>query len=321
MSCLRSTLCISGLVLLSTSASCTPDEAASRREAGTSDAPVTTIEAKIGPYELDPGAEKTHCLVFRMSNEEGGFIRRFHAELNNGSHHMTFYRATDTEERTTPFECVGFDSVFKGDRPLFIAQQHETDLAFPSDEQGTPLGYRIDAHQMMRMEMHYINTTSERAPFEAKVAFDMVPLSAKIVDTDIAFWGTTGFKIPPNSSYETPVKFVPAIPDSRSFALTTHQHHFATRMRVWHANSAEDTASEPVADCTDWSNPPIERFDPPLVFSDGGRDGGKTGLAYKCEWNNPTPHEISFGESVNDEMCLLWHYYYPGRGFMRIVQP
>ena len=25
--------------------------------------------------------------------------------------------------------------------------------------------------------------------------------------------------------------------------------------------------------------------------------------------------QVSFGESFNDEMCFLWHYYYPSQGF------
>lgn len=318
MPCLRQTTHISSLVLIALGAACTPgDDAGSDREPETSGGRASTIETQVGPYELDPGSERIRCVVVHLDNAEGGFVRRFRAELLNGSHHMTMYRSTDTEERKNPFDCLGFDSVFTGDRPLFIAQQHDSDLAFPSDENGTPIGYRIEPHQMVRLEMHYINTTSERAIFGSTIHLDVVPLSTNVVETDIAFWGTTGFQIPPNSSYETPVKFQRAIPGTHSFGLTTHQHHLATRMQVWYADSAEDTASEPVADCTDWANPPLERFDPPLAFG----LGGKAGLAFKCAWNNTTPRQISFGESVTDEMCILWHYYYPGRGFMRIVQP
>ena len=142
-------------------------------------------------------------------------------------------------------------------------------------------------------------------------------LSTEVIDADIAFWGTIGIRIPPNSTWDTGLKFVTAIPGTRSFALTTHQHHLGTRMRVWHANDPNDTASELIADSSNWEDPPLEIYDPPLAF--GG--SGKAGLAYKCEWQNPTQNQVTWGVSIKDEMCFLWHYYYPANGFNYIVQP
>ncbi len=129
------------------------------------------------------------------------------------------------------------------------------------------------------------------------------------------FWGTKDINIPPQSTFDTGVKYQPALAGTKTFALTTHQHHLGTRMQVWYG-AGEVGASEVVADAKSWSDPPLEIFDPPLDFpvGDGGAFSTK-GLAYQCKYLNPTPIPVTFGEGFNDEMCFLWQYYFPSRGF------
>lgn len=315
---LRSVNTASSFVLLAAATSCALGCGAGDGPDGSGkEAPVTTFEVTTGPWAIDPGDEKTECIVLRMDNPEGAFIRRLRGRLGAGSHHMTLYKSVDTVERRTPYPCHAFEGAVKGDRPIFIAQQAETELSFPHDEEGTPIGYKIEPHQMVRIEMHYVNTSPETTSIESRIVLETVPLSTKVVETDIAFWTTFDIEIPPRSTHATEVKFTRGLEGSRSFALTTHQHHLASRMRVWHADSANDAEGRLVADNTDWADPPLDLFDPPLVFG----EGGKRGLAFQCEWRNPTPLTVRVGESVNDEMCLLWHYYYPSRGFHYVVVP
>jgi hypothetical protein len=277
----------------------------------------TTFVARVGPWSLEAGQELTRCIVFRLDNPQGAFIRGIHAELGVHSHHMSIYRSADTAETLTPFDCRGFDTVLQGDRPLFIAQQERAALTFPDDDGGNPVGFPIDAHQMVRLEMHYLDTTAAPVSSSGTFYLETVPLSASVVPADIAFWGTIGIHIPPHSAWKTEVGFVEAPPSYRTFALTTHQHHLGTRMRVWHADDATDTASPPLTDNRTWSDPRLVILDPPLRYT----APDKKGLAYQCEWNNTTANTVTYGEGFNDEMCFVWHYYFPGQGFDHIIQP
>lgn len=279
--------------------------------------PVMTVRASIGPYPIEPGQEKTQCIVYHLDNPEGGYIRHIHADLGLHSHHMSLYRSAATAEILVPFDCRGFDSVILGDQPLFIAQQAHADSTFPDDEHGAPVGFAIGPRQMMRVEMHYLNTTATPSASGGQFTLETVPLSTAVVPADIGFWGTTDIHIPAHGAWSTGMKFVRAQEGTRIFALTTHQHHLGTRMRVWYADDIDDTASAPVADCRTWSDPPIDVFDPPLVFG----AGGKAGFAYECDWVNPGADPVSYGEGFNNEMCFLWQYYFPGRGFDHIVEP
>ncbi len=283
---------------------------------------VTTFDASIGPLGVDPGFEDTQCITVRLHNAEGAYVRRFRTTLNQGSHHMIVYRSNETVEQTTPEPCQGFSGLLKGEAPIFIAQNAAAELVLPTDGT-TPVALEIAPDQMLRIELHFINPGGAPLDVVGQVFLDTVPLGTDVIPSDLAFWGTNDFMgtgavagsdIPANGTGDTGMKFQLGLAGSKSFALTTHQHHLGTRMRVWYADNADDT-SQPVADSSSWADPPLELFDPPLEFPDTGATFSDKGLAYRCEWSNTTPQAVGFGESANDEMCFLWHYYYPSQGF------
>jgi hypothetical protein len=283
-------------------------------------APLATIESGIGPIAVISGGEDTQCVTVRLKNTEGAFVRRFRADLGVGSHHMIVYKSNDTSESPVPQKCTGFSGLLAGEHPIFIAQQAKAQLDFPSDENGVPVGFEIEPNQMVRIELHFIDTTAQSLDVTGKLFVDTVPLSTTVVKSDLAFWGTQQIKIPANGTGDTGVRFQKALPATKSFALTTHQHHLGTEMRVWYANSVNDPNMKPVADGKNWSDPPLELFTPALDFPDSGN--GKTssmGFAYQCTWNNTTASDVKFGESFNDEMCFLWQYYYPSQGFQLCI--
>ena len=274
---------------------------------------VTSYETSMGPIPVEPGAESTQCITRRLGNPEGAYVRRFRATLTDASHHMIVYRSSATEEDLTPTPCQGFSGLLDGEHPVFIAQQKDATLTFPT-EGATPVGLRIEPNQLFRIEMHFVNASGESIDALGTAYVDTVPLSENVIESDLAFWGTTQFSIPPNGTATTGVKFQQALGDTKTFALTTHQHHMGTRMTVWQTASP-DALGTPVADSTNWSDPPLEMFQPPLLFPPGTGVFSSVGFAFQCEWTNTTPKTVGFGEGFDDEMCFLWHYYYPSQGF------
>jgi Copper type II ascorbate-dependent monooxygenase, C-terminal domain len=275
----------------------------------------STVSTSMGPIAAAAGTETTQCIVVSLKNANGAFVRRFRADLGTGSHHLIAYRSNATQEDLTPKDCNGFSGLFSGEHPIFIAQQAKSELVFPTDKSGVPVGFEIVPNQMVRLEMHYINTTDKPLDVTGKIYLDTVPLSTNVIKSDLAFWGTQDFSIPPNASFETAVKFQRALAGSKTFALTTHQHRLGTQMRVWYGNSASDT-SMVVADSKNWSDPPLELFSTPLEFPASSSGGlSDKGFAYQCAWKNTTAKTVTLGEGFNDEMCFLWHYYYPSQGF------
>jgi hypothetical protein len=283
-------------------------------------AKITTIARSMGPLTAQSGMENTQCVTVNLNNPEGAYVRRARADLGTGSHHMIVYTSSKTVEEPVPKNCLPFSGILNGEHPIFIAQQPHAELVFPTDENGTPVGFEIPPHQMVKLEMHYINTTIGPLEIMGKISLDTVPLSTKVTKSDLAFWGTTQINIPANSMGDTGVLYQPGLAGTKTFALTTHQHHLGTEMLVWHGDNANDPNKMLVADGKDWADPPVELFSPPLDFPTNGTNIFSTkGLAYQCKWNNTTPNTVTFGEGYNDEMCFLWQYYFPSQGFQVCV--
>jgi hypothetical protein len=304
-------LSMTGAALLFTTAGC----GSSGEDPAPNAGGPTTLSAKIGPIHLETGEEHTRCITVNLKNPEGSFIRRFRTSLEEGSHHLVLYRSDATAENLTPTECAAFSGLIKGQPPLFIAQQKSMELVMPNDENGIPTGLEIRANQMVDIEIHSIDTTSGPLDVSGDIQLDTVPLSTNIVKSDILLFGTLDIKIPANGEYDTGVKFHGGLPGTKAFAVTTHQHHLGTEMQVWYSTSIEDTKTR-VADGKVWSDPAFETFSPALDFpAKQGQDFSDHGLSYQCHWKNTTAKDVGFGESANDEMCLLWAYYYPSIGF------
>jgi Copper type II ascorbate-dependent monooxygenase, C-terminal domain len=280
---------------------------------------VTTIDKEMGPITAQSGTETTQCITVNLNNPEGAFVRRFRADLGAGSHHMIVYTSVKTVEQPIPQACASFSGILAGEHPIFIAQQPHAELIFPTDDNGVPVGFEIQPNQMVKLEMHYINTTNAPLDVTGKISLDTVSLATTVTKSDLAFWGTTQISIPANSIGDTGVRYQSALSGTKTFALTTHQHKLGTEMLVWYSTGKNDTSTM-VADGKNWADPPLEIFSPPLDFPTNGANTFSTkGLAYQCKWNNNTPNTVTFGEAFNDEMCFLWQYYFPSQGFQACV--
>jgi hypothetical protein len=279
-------------------------------------AKITTIARTIGPVTAQPGMENTQCVTVNLNNAKGAFVRRIRADLSAGSHHMIVYTSDKTVEEPTPADCQPFSGILGGEHPIFIAQQPQAVLEFPTDESGVPVGFEIVPNQMVKLEMHYIDTTVGPLEVMGKISFDTVSLETNVTKSDLAFWGTTNFEIPPNGAGDTGVLFQRALGGTKTFALTTHQHQLGTQMQVWHGEGADDPNKVLVADSKSWADPPVELFPEPLDFpAKSGSKFSSKGFAFQCKWQNPTPNTVKFGEGFDDEMCFVWHYYFPSKGF------
>ncbi|MEP7120368.1 MAG: hypothetical protein ABJE95_05650 [Byssovorax sp.] len=279
-------------------------------------AKVTTVSKTIGLITAQSGKENTQCVTVNLNNPEGVYARRFRSDLSAGSHHMVAYTSSKTVEEPVPKDCQPFSGILNGEHPIFIAQQPQSQLVFPTDEDGTPVGFEIQPHQMIKLEIHYIDTTPGPLEISGKISFDTVPLTTKVTKSDLAFWGTSQINIPANGTGDTGVLYQHALAGTKTFALTTHQHQLGTEMLVWFANSASDPNKKMVADGKSWSDPPLELFSPAMAYPTNGNSSISTaGLAFQCKWKNTTPNPVKFGEGFNDEMCFLWQYYYPSQGF------
>ncbi len=241
----------------------------------------TAYSLSFSPGAVQPGVENTQCVVLRLGNPAPIHVGSIHNTLSNGSHHMIVYRSNETVEQTTPFDCIPF-----------------TDT--------------LDANQMVRIELHYINPTPQPVDVVATTSFITIDDSQFKQEADFLFIGDPDITIPPNSSTTLgPIFFQlpPEYAGSQFFAITGHEHKLGTDVTVSVASSSSDPGT-PVYDVPDWlwSEPATVVSSPPFTVPENG------GFRFTCEWTNTTTQTVKFGESANDEMCFFWAYYYPSQG-------
>ncbi len=263
------------------------------------------------PVAIAPGTEKTQCVVKRLGNDTDIKVGRIHNLLEQGSHHLIVYRTSDTEEKLTPYDCQPFADTLDPSKgsPLMITQKHEETLELPPG-----VAFSIAAGTMVRLEMHYINTTTAETQVSATSTFITIPDADFQNEADFLFIGNPDISIAPMSQFTLGPTYI-ALPGqldgSNFFGITGHTHQWGTNVTVAVAGSASgpDTSVYDVPGWL-WSEPATVYQDPPFQIPQGG------GFHFTCSYNNVSANTVGFGESANDEMCFFWAYYYPSKGAM-----
>jgi hypothetical protein len=275
----------------------------------TKKAPAGSSELSFGTLSAKPLEERTQCVVKRLGNKTKIHVGAIHNLLGAPSHHMVVYRVNDTVEKPTPFDCEPFVDTLDPNKgsPLMVTQKKDDYLKLPKG-----VAYTLDENQMVRMELHFINPTSNDVAVTATSTFEPISDDDFKDEAGFLFIGNVDVKVPAHGKATLGPTFFP-IPrdyyDAKFFAITGHEHHYGTNVVI---DTAADTLDpgKRVYDVPNWSwnEPKTEVFDPPISVPEGG------GFRFSCDWNNTSDQDVKFGESANAEMCFFWAYYYPSKG-------
>ncbi len=279
---------------------------------GTPDAfvpPADSYSLVWGPVTVQPGDENTQCVTLKLGNLSQIHVGQIHNALEGGSHHLIVYRTNDTTEITTPIDCDPFVDTFDPERgsPIMVTQKHIETLTLPEG-----VAFTLGPEQMIRLEMHFVNTTESAA--EVKATSTFVPMSdaAFQYEADFLFIGDVSIDLPPNSVSTVGPSFLQIPAEYHGvnyFGITGHTHKLGLNVTIHSAADSGDPGTS-IYDHEDWSwsEPETSYFTPAFKLPDGG------GFRFACDYNNTTNQSVGFGESVNDEMCFFWAYYYPSHG-------
>jgi hypothetical protein len=282
---------------------------------GDGDGDRETYELTWGPIDVEPGVEDTRCVVKRLENDTAIKVNEFRNALGATSHHFIVYRVSaDTQEQPEPFACNPFFDILDGN-PLIVTQKAEDSLLLPEG-----VGYTLEAGQMVRLEMHYINATDAVQTVEATASFTTIPESDYEHEADFIFAGDLDIEIPANSTGSVPagggvtyMQMPPAMQGVNFFAITGHTHQWGTEVFVASSAGPDDPGTpvyEPAA--FNWDEPETAMHTPAFQLPDNG------GFNLRCAYNNLSDEEVGLGEGANDEMCFFWAYYYPSTGEPRV---
>ena len=245
-----------------------------------------------GDWQLAANSEGYYCV--RATATEDMYIRGFRPIAPVGTHHTALaYDLQGGMDGTFP--CQAKDAGFK----LIFGSGVGTD-AFELPE---GVGFKLPAGEQIILNLHLYNTTDNMLTGTSGIEVERMAPEDVIHETEVIYAIDFDLDVPPGTSTTTGTCTVDG--DSTIFGTFPHMHRLGAHMTgaVVHDGVAATFHDAPYNFETQ-----LNYLVGPIEVARGDK------IQYRCGYDNPTTSTVHFGDSSDDEMCVLGMYRYPARG-------
>ena len=308
-----------------------PDD---RFEAPAPPAPGEGYQLYLPKFKIEPGTEREVYYTTQIKDENGNpvegdiFINRVEIFYPAGSHHFIIYRLTEEglakgvqERGIVPGINVNPEDEFRELDPddpqvlgnfgvdrLFVVgtQTDETMYEFPEG-----VGLRLPGDTVYDLNSHYINLLGDETLLgETYVNIYTIPEEEVKYEAVEIFVSNRSINVPPRTTRVAKLTwYVEDELERRGhdpgteiyvFLLTSHMHRHGELFEIFQKSSG-DLLHRSIA----YDDAPIDLFNPVL------RLGADDAISFQCTHNNYDTNEpLIFGLTSEDEMCIIFGYYY-----------
>jgi hypothetical protein len=237
------------------------------------------------------------CEVYDIPIEDWAAVNWVQVLQNEGTHHLTLSTTGLGVERIEPgqYNCEDLygNSSLMQDQIMFFGSQ-----GVAEDELHLPEGVVANMPPGIQVlhEVHYVNATAEDVSLYSYLNAWTIDQS-EVVDQ---IWGgqvrDEHIEIPAGGEHTEWTRCV-MNEDVDVLFLASHTHQLGFEFTI--APFDGQQTGEVFYTNTDWHDPLITQYDPPLSVPAG------TGFEYACTWRNDGPDPVSYGLLATDEMCNL----------------
>lgn len=272
--------------------------------------PANGMQLHIGPFEVAPNFDREVFSYLPLDNAQDLLIERVEMTMRPGSHHFLL----NTFQKSTPANMIPPPNVLRDVRDAsggyilntILTMQYHDFLAgtqWPLLNYHFPPGValRLPAGTGIDLNSHYANRATTVIPGEAYANLHYAdPAKVKHI-AEILNLNNTSINLPPQkvTTLTRTFNFGERL---AIFQLFSHAHEHMTEFKVEVVGGPRN--GEVVYIAYDWEHPPILKIDPPLILEAG------QGLKVSATYNNWTTRTIRFGLLSQDEMMILFGYYY-----------
>jgi hypothetical protein len=254
-------------------------------------APVAPMVATLvmDTFEMEPGQEIFKCQNFENPFGQNAVVLSSESFMTAGSHHMFAFQVADEGDGELE-DCSGLE--FHGS--IHGSQRSRERSSFPPG-----VGRLLTAWEGVRLQVHYLNSSSDRVRPEVAVTLQADTMEAVPTLASGIFINTISISVEPHSSGEA--KQSCGVPkDVQLLSAGSHMH----RRGVYF--TARDDQGQLLYETTEWEEPDPWIFEPPRRLAAGSR------IDVHCEYENESDQRLTFGESAaTNEMCIFTGTYYP----------
>ncbi len=258
-------------------------------------------------FSVAPNFEREFFMRRELGNTGDIYVNRVQVKMRPNSHHFIAYgfknpaslpALDQIRDLRNPDGSANLLTFLSMQNHIFMAgtQTSNHDYTFP---EGTAL--LIPANTSFDLNTHYVNKTS--APMPGEVSMNMYTVDkAKVVNVVKSLNEANGnFTLPAGKTTTIVTNFIYA-KQRTILALTSHTHKLATKFVIKIKGGTRN--GEIVYTNTDWESPEIINYKVPIVLKAG------EGLTSEVTYNNSTSRNVSFGLTSEDEMDIIFGYYY-----------
>ena len=291
-------------------------------------------QLRLPPFKIEPGTEREIFYTTQIRDENGQpiagdiFINRVEIFYPAGSHHFILYRLTEqglangvAQRGITPGIGVNPDDAFRvldpddpqvlgnfGVDRLFVIGTQTDDTLFEFPE---GVGLRLPGNTVYDLNSHYINLLGDETLIgETYVNIYTIPADEVLYEAVEIFVSNQSISVPPGTTRVTrSAMYVEDQLEARGhdadtplnvFLLSSHMHRHGELFEITQA-STDDLLHRSVS----YDDAPITLFNPVL------RLDPEDALKFQCTHNNYDKDEpLTFGLTSEDEMCIMFGYYY-----------
>jgi len=265
------------------------------------------FQLKVDPFDIPINFERELFVRRAVGNASDIYVNRFTVNMRPGSHHFIAYDF-DNKSIAPPFDQVRDLRNPDGTLNILTAIQmsnHTYLMGSPSAsfEYKFPEGAAllIPANASFDLNVHYVNKTPAITKGESYINLYTTPQASvtKVVKT--INMSNTSISIPAGTRRTFTKSFTVSKP-SLVLMLTSHMHKTGEKFVIKIKGGARD--GEIVYTTTDWEHPDVINFATPIQLAKG------EGLTSEITYNNPSAKTIQFGLTSDDEMGIIFGYYY-----------
>jgi hypothetical protein len=275
--------------------------------------PARGVQLRVDSFAVRSQFERELFVYRRLNNPAELYVNRIETRMRTGSHHFLLY-AFDPDNRAFPCNLRPPADLVRDIRNadgsmnliamlpmachVFVAgsMTQTGDYRFPDG-----VALRLPANTALDLNVHYVNRTAAEFPGEAHANLHTVDVAAVRHVAGTLNLNNGDIELPPRRR-TTLVKAFPAKQTMTVFALSSHMHKLGERFVIRVRGGARD--GEVVYENTDWEHPVFTTLARPLVLQPG------EALVSEITWNNTTASTIRFGLTSEDEMGIIFGYYY-----------
>ena len=267
----------------------------------------TGYQMAVPLFEIQPNFERELFTRRMVGNTQDIYVNRYETKMRNGSHHFVAYdfqnkgilpNLNDIRDLRNPDKSLNLFTALSMSNHLYFAgsQAQYQDYVFPA---GAAL--LVPAGASLDLNTHFVNKTNTVMKGEAQINFYTVDKSTVQHVVQTLNLGNTNLNLPANTRTTMTKSFTFDKP-RLVLTLTSHMHKMGEKFVIKIKGGPRD--GEVVYTSTDWEHPDIITFKTPISLKKG------EGLTSEITYNNTSSKPINFGLTSEDEMGIIFGYFY-----------